>query len=229
MTISVDWAQTKVIFIPKTDMVQLQPPPHEVRELDLNVFRLALRDLEEDLDGRPWPRTHDHETEVSLGGLLYARKIKILAPYTVTFEDGQYRVNAVGANSNIADVQNFNQVSVSTFNSAGLIVTSGGAGIGAVVVTRASMADDGSTARFSVWLEHLGVRMTTISAISGTIVDKDGALVVDLGAGVGPSADGTFSFACVATSLPFGVPLALRTTSTDGASTWYGSIGFARS
>jgi hypothetical protein len=108
-------------------------------------------------------------------------------------------------------------------------VASGVADIGAVVVTRASMADDGSTARFSVWLEHLGVRMTTISAISGTIVDKDGALVVDLGAGVGPSADGTFSFACVATSLPFGVPLALRTTSTDGASTWYGSIGFARS
>jgi len=126
MTISVDWAQTKVIFIPKADMVELHPPPHEVRELDLNAFRLTLRDLEEDPDGRPWPMTHSHNTEESLGGLLFARQVKILAPYTVTFEDGQYRVNAVGANSNIADVQNFNQVSVSTFNSAGLVVVSGG-------------------------------------------------------------------------------------------------------
>jgi hypothetical protein len=40
--------------------------------------------------------------------------------YTVTFEDGQYAVNLVGANSNIADVVNVNQVSVRSANSAGL-------------------------------------------------------------------------------------------------------------
>jgi hypothetical protein len=98
-----------------------------------------------------------------------------------------------------------------------------------VVVTHASMADDGTNARFSVWLERLGVRMTTITGITAEVRDKDSVLVVNLGAGTGPSADGSFSFSCSSTALPFGVPLVLRTTSTDGATTWYGSIGFARS
>jgi hypothetical protein len=102
-------------------------------------------------------------------------------------------------------------------------------GLENVVVTRASMADDGTTARFSVWLERLGVRMTTVTVITATVRDKDSVLVVNLGSGTGPSSDGTFSFSCASTTLPFGVPLSLRSTSTDGVSTWYGSIGFARS
>ena len=40
--------------------------------------------------------------------------------YTVTFEDGQYAVNLVGANSNVGDRVNVNQVSVRSANSAGL-------------------------------------------------------------------------------------------------------------
>jgi hypothetical protein len=42
----------------------------------------------------------------------------------VTFEDGQYAVNLVGANSNIPDKTNVNQVSVRAFNTAGLVVAS---------------------------------------------------------------------------------------------------------
>ena len=75
-------------------------------------------------EGITWLKTHNHNTEVLLGGLTYARVIEILEPYTVTFEDGQYAVNLVGANSNVGDKVNVNQVSVRSANSAGLISSS---------------------------------------------------------------------------------------------------------
>ena len=65
-------------------------------------------------------RTHTHNTTVTVGGAILARVVEIINGYTVTFEDDQYRVNTVGANSNIGEVINVNQVSVSTSNSAGL-------------------------------------------------------------------------------------------------------------
>lgn len=91
--------------------------------MNIDEFRLILRDLEDDEDGRPWPQTHTHDTEVSLGGVVYARKVIILDPYTVEFEDDQYAVNLVGANSNVGDKVVQNQVSVRSNNSAGLIST----------------------------------------------------------------------------------------------------------
>lgn len=121
MAISIDWG-TKVIFVPKADMTLVQSaPPIEVRELDLNVFRLVLKDLEDSEEGMCFLDTHNHNTEVMLGTLTLARVVEIINGYTVTFEDGQYAVNLVGANSNIMDVLNPNQVSVRSNNSAGLI------------------------------------------------------------------------------------------------------------
>ena len=38
--------------------------------------------------------------------------IEIINGYTVTFQDGQYRVRFVGSNNNISDVANLNQVSL---------------------------------------------------------------------------------------------------------------------
>jgi len=55
--------------------------------------------------------------------------VLILNGYTITFENGQYAVNIKGANSNIADVLNVNQVSVRSFNAAGLITLTDGFGI----------------------------------------------------------------------------------------------------
>jgi hypothetical protein len=69
----------------------------------------------------PFLRTHEHFTEIVLSGVTYARVIKIINGYTLTFEDGQYAVNLTGANSNLAEVANVNQVSVRSNNSAGLI------------------------------------------------------------------------------------------------------------
>ena len=124
MAISVDWA-TGVITVPKADTTLIQASPIEIRELNLNDFRLALRALEASEEGAPWPDTHRHNTQVTISGLQLARVIEIINGYTVTFEDGQYAVNLTGANSNVGDVVNVNQVSVRSFNSAGLVNTRG--------------------------------------------------------------------------------------------------------
>ncbi len=101
-------------------MTLVQTTPTEIRELDINTFRLALKDIEDNAGGVPFVDTHRHNTIVTVGGLTLARVVEIINGYTVTFEDGQYSVNLVGANSNIGDRVNANQVSVRSYNSAGL-------------------------------------------------------------------------------------------------------------
>lgn len=122
MTISIDWG-TKVINVPKVDMTLIQSDPFEIREMSLNTFRLALKALEAGDNGMAFPDTHYHNPPVTVGGVTLARVIALINEYTVTFEDGQYAVNLVGANSNVADRVNLNQVSVRPANSAGLIQT----------------------------------------------------------------------------------------------------------
>lgn len=128
MSISIDWG-TKVIYIPKADMALVQSSPYEIRELDLDAFRLVLKDLEDNDEGMTFPDTHRHNTTVTLAGITLARVVELINGYTVTFEDGQYAVNAVGANCNLADVLNLNQVSLRTFNSAGLQLVTIGSGL----------------------------------------------------------------------------------------------------
>lgn len=120
MAVSVDWAQTRVIFVPKADLTLVQASP-EIRRLDVDAFRLELGDLLASSDGMPFTDTHRHSTEATVAGLTLSRVVEILAPYTVEFEDGQYTVEAIGANHNLASVKVQNQVSLITQNSAGLI------------------------------------------------------------------------------------------------------------
>lgn len=124
--ISIDWG-SQVIFVPKFFSTLIQSSPIEVRQLDLNAFRLALKDLEDSDYGMASLRTHRHNTEVTVAGITLARVIEVINGYTVTFEDGQYAINLTGANSNVGDVVNLNQVSVRVANSAGLVA--GGLGI----------------------------------------------------------------------------------------------------
>ena len=119
MAITIDWG-TKVISVPKADLTLIQATP-EVREMDLDWFRLQLKALEDDEEGMCFPDTHTHNTEVDIAGVTLARVIEIINGYTVTFEDGTYSVNIVGANSNVMDVTNKNQVATRSWNSAGLI------------------------------------------------------------------------------------------------------------
>jgi len=125
VAISIDWA-TKIISVPQS---YLTPLGGSVYELDLDVFRLDLKALEASEAGMSFLDTHVHNTTVTLAGITLARVVEIVNGYTVTFEDGQYAVEAKGANSNLADVMNLNQVSLRTFNSAGLIEVIQGSGV----------------------------------------------------------------------------------------------------
>ncbi len=122
MTITVDWA-TRIIHVPKADTTLVQLTPTEIRSLDLNWFRLQLKDLEDNPEGMSFPDTHRHNTAVTVGGVDLARVIEIINNYTITFEDGQWAVNLLGANSNVGDRVNVNQVSVRSANSAGLVTS----------------------------------------------------------------------------------------------------------
>lgn len=119
MAITINW-QTHVISVPKADLTLVQSTPTEIRQLDVDWFRLQLKDIEDNVEGVPFPNTHVHNTAVTLGGLTLARVVEIIFPYTVTFEDGQYAVNLIGANNNIAEKTNVNQVSIRSSNSAGM-------------------------------------------------------------------------------------------------------------
>ncbi|MDX1486576.1 MAG: hypothetical protein R3268_00140 [Acidiferrobacterales bacterium] len=119
MAITVDWA-TRVINIPQADLTSIGG---SLYELDVDTLRTTLKDLEDDEEGMNFPDTHQHQGESVLSGVTYARTVEIINGYTVTFEDGQYRVRTVGANHNISDVMNLNQVSLITNNSAGLVNT----------------------------------------------------------------------------------------------------------
>lgn len=123
MAITINWP-TKVINVPKADLTLIQSTPTEIRQLDINTFRLTLKDLEDSDDGMAFVKTHVHQPPVSVGGVQLARVVEIINDYTVTFEDGQYAVNLAGANSNIGDRVNVNQVSVRSANSAGLVQSS---------------------------------------------------------------------------------------------------------
>ena len=139
--VTIDWAN-RIIFIPKFVSTQVQTVPSEIRTLDLNEFRLALKDLEDSDAGIVYPTTHNHNTIVEVGGVTLARVLELINNYTVTFEDGQYAINLTGANSNVADKVNVNQVSVRAANSAGLIEVS-------TAGTTAPTAEENATAVWS--------------------------------------------------------------------------------
>lgn len=127
MAISINWA-TKIISIPRADLITLGGADYQ---LDLDVFRLVLKNIEDSDEGMAYPHTHNHVAPIVVGGVALARVVEIINGYTVTFEDvsSPYRVTLVGGNSNVADVTNINNVSVRPQNSAGLVNVSGGGGL----------------------------------------------------------------------------------------------------
>jgi len=116
MAISITWA-TKVINIPQADLTDLGGG---IYELDIDVFRSTLNALQASEEGITELTTHVHNAPVTVAGVTLARVVEIINGYTITFENGTYAVNLVGANSNIADVTNVNSVSIRSANTAGL-------------------------------------------------------------------------------------------------------------
>lgn len=117
MAITINWA-TLVIFVPQADLSFIGG---SVWGMDVDAFRLTLKNIEAAREGMAFLDTHRHNTEVVLSGITFARTFEIINGYTVEFEDGNYSVSASGANHNIADVKVVNQVSLIVNNSAGLI------------------------------------------------------------------------------------------------------------
>lgn len=132
MAVSINWG-TKVINIPQADLTPLGGNRYR---LDVNTFRLALKDLEDSDEGIAYLKTHNHNTAVTLAGVTYARTVEIINGYTVEFENGVYSVECVGANHNISDVKVVNSVSLIVGNSAGLIQVSSGSGLSAEQATQ---------------------------------------------------------------------------------------------
>lgn len=123
MAISIDWA-TKIISVPKADLTATVDPNAFI--LPTNDFRLALKALEASVAGMPYLDTHRHNTEVTLSGTVYARVIEIINGYTITFENGSYKVLFQDSNNNLLDVVNLNSVSFLASNSAGMVVAGSG-------------------------------------------------------------------------------------------------------
>lgn len=119
MIVTVNWG-TKVVIVPRSEMLLVQSTPVEIRQLDLTDFRFALHDVQDSEVGIVYPHIHNHNPSVTVAGTALAKVIEIINGYTITFEDGLYNVNIVGGNSNVADRVNKNQVGVNTANSAGL-------------------------------------------------------------------------------------------------------------
>lgn len=119
MPVTVDWP-TKIINVSQDFLTPLGGSRYE---LDTNLFRLALRDAEDNEDGIVYLPTHNHNTKVLLGGIEYARVLEIINGYTITFEEKAqpYSVNLVGSNNNILDVTNLGTVQILSNNSAGLV------------------------------------------------------------------------------------------------------------
>ena len=120
--ITINWA-TRVITVPQANLTLVSG---SLYELDVDSFRLLLKDIEDSDEGMTFPDTHRHNTVVSLSGVTFARTFEIINGYTITFENGTYSVRCVGANHNIGDVKNVNSVSLIIGNSAGLIESGGG-------------------------------------------------------------------------------------------------------
>jgi len=131
MAITVEWG-TKVISIPQADLTLVSG---SLYELDTQTqFRVPLNALMASEEGIPFDTPLDHNSEYTVAGVTYARKIEVINGYSVTFTpDAQYSVRLAGSNNNLFDVENGilnqNQVSVIGNNSAGLIVVTSGSGL----------------------------------------------------------------------------------------------------
>lgn len=165
MTISVNHL-TKVISIPKSDTTFLSTNAltgYEVRSYDEYQLMRELASYLDSEDGVALPSAFTHATQVTISGVVYARSLSFLAPYTVTFENGSYQVKLVGGtNNNMLDVLNPNNVSVIPANSAGLQAVATGGSVAPTAVENAAAV------RVNLSAELL--RILELAAINGLVL-----------------------------------------------------------
>jgi len=130
MAITIDWS-TQVITIPQVDLSLISGTLYEA---DTDDIRLDLKTIEASEEGIVFVDTHQHNTEVTVGGVTYARTIEIINGYSITFSpNSQWSAKLTGSNNNMWDIENSilnqNQVQVIPTNSAGLQIVTQGSGV----------------------------------------------------------------------------------------------------
>ncbi|PCI29858.1 hypothetical protein COB55_01415 [Candidatus Wolfebacteria bacterium] len=140
MATTIDYSgATLRIIIPQADLTLISG---SLYELNTNTLRTDLKALEAADTGIVFQDTHNHNTEVIVAGVTFARLIEILNAsnstqtdvYEVFFSpDTTYSVRLAGSNNNIFDLENAilaNTVTqVISQNSAGLVTINTGSGL----------------------------------------------------------------------------------------------------
>ena len=130
MAISVDWPG-QIVTVNQTD-TELTHVSGTFYTADSNAIRLAIKGLEDNVEGMPWPRVTNHNTEVGpIAGVTFVRSIEIINGYQIQFlPNTQWTVVIEGSNNNYHDVGAGilvqNQVQVIPSNTAGYIVVETG-------------------------------------------------------------------------------------------------------
>lgn len=189
MAVTIDYGNTWVINIPQADLTLVSGTLYE---LDTDWFRQQLKDIEDSADGIAFPKTHNHNTAVSVAGVTFARIIEILPPYSVQFENGSYSVRLAGSNNNIFDVENGilvqNNVQVIANNSAGLISISDfreearNAAYRSQVVVNTATGTSGTTYPIGLHsdpVDNLTDAKTILSRIGGETIIVESVLTLD--------------------------------------------------
>jgi hypothetical protein len=126
MAITLDPA-TKVYSIPQADLSLVSGTLYSA---DTDALRIEMMSLLAS-EAYIWMQdSYNHNTEVVVAGVTYARTLTTLNGYSYTFTpDSQWSVRLEGSNNDFFDIEagflNQNQVQVIPTNSAGLIVNEG--------------------------------------------------------------------------------------------------------
>jgi hypothetical protein len=116
---------TSIISVPQADMTFVSGTFYRLPTETL--FRAAVNAILASEDGIVFDDAINHNTEVTVAGVTYARFIEVINGYSVQMTpDAQFTVELTESNNNLHDVGAGilvqNQVQVLTTNSAGLIV-----------------------------------------------------------------------------------------------------------
>ena len=100
MNFTIDY-NTFIIEVERASLPLAQSSPTEIRTFEVGLFHELLRDTEDNAVHMPFLDTHNWVASKLIGGVTLAPIFEMLPQYTITFEDGLYVINVIGANSNI--------------------------------------------------------------------------------------------------------------------------------
>jgi len=123
VAISIDWS-TKLFSVPQAELTNIAGTLYEMQTE--TYFRQGVNAIMASEDGIVFEDPIDHNTEYTVAGVTYARKIEMINGYSLTFSpDSNWSVRYRGSNNNLFDVENGvlvqSNVEIISANSAGLI------------------------------------------------------------------------------------------------------------